>query len=148
MCLRITGVEFNRSFEVPASRLEACEAPLREVGAALDVLRVGIDVVRRRRCKAKFVIRRQGSAQRVAASYDNILFMQKSFNCLEECRVPVLVAIQGGAFGGGVDLSVACDMRYATASTRFAVKEVDLAIVADLGSLQRLPRIVGEVRVA
>ncbi len=70
--------------------------------------------------------------------------LQASVNAIEACPKPVLAAISGFCLGAGVDIAVACDMRYATASTRFSVKEVDLAIVADLGSLQRLPRIVGE----
>ena len=64
--------------------------------------------------------------------------LQASVNAIEQCRKPVLAAIQGACIGGGVD------MRYATADTRFSVKEVDLAIVADLGTLQRLPGIVGQ----
>ncbi len=73
-----------------------------------------------------------------------IVDLQSSVNAIEQCRKPVLAAIQGACVGGGVDIAAACDMRYATAATRFSVKEVDLAIVADLGSLQRLPGIVGE----
>jgi enoyl-CoA hydratase/carnithine racemase len=45
--------------------------------------------------------------------------------------------------GGGVDLACACDMRYATADARFTVKEVDIGLAADLGTLQRLPKIIG-----
>lgn len=70
--------------------------------------------------------------------------LQGAVNTVEKCRKPVLAAIQGYCLGAGLDLATACDMRYATAATRFSVKEVDLAIVADLGVLQRLPGIVGE----
>jgi enoyl-CoA hydratase len=70
--------------------------------------------------------------------------LQDSVNAIESCRKPVLAAIQGFCLGAGVDIVAACDMRYATPATRFCVKEVDLAIVADLGSLQRLPGIVGQ----
>ena len=73
-----------------------------------------------------------------------IIDLQDAVNAIERCRKPVLAAIQGFCLGAGVDIAAACDMRYATTSTRFCVKEVDLAIVADLGSLQRLPGIVGE----
>ncbi len=82
--------------------------------------------------------------QRAAASYDNILMMQKSFNCLEECRVPVIVAIQGGAFGGGVDLSVACDMRYATADAFLIIQEINIALTADVGTFPRLVKLIPE----
>jgi enoyl-CoA hydratase len=70
--------------------------------------------------------------------------LQDAVNAIERCRKPVLAAVQGFCLGAGVDIVAACDMRYATPSTRFCVKEVDLAIVADLGSLQRLPGIVGQ----
>ena len=70
--------------------------------------------------------------------------LQEAVTAVELCRKPVLAAIQGYCLGGGLDLAAACDMRYATGATRFSVKEVDLAIVADLGVLQRLPGIVGE----
>ncbi len=71
-----------------------------------------------------------------------ILWFQDCFSAIERCRVPVLVAIQGGCIGGGVDLASACDMRYASADAFFVVKEIDLAIVADVGTLQRLPRVM------
>jgi enoyl-CoA hydratase len=70
--------------------------------------------------------------------------LQDAVNAIERCRKPVLAAVQGFCLGAGVDIVAACDMRYATPATRFCVKEVDLAIVADLGSLQRLPGIVGQ----
>jgi enoyl-CoA hydratase len=73
-----------------------------------------------------------------------IVDLQDSVNAVERCRKPVIAAIHGYCLGGGVDIACACDLRLATAAARFSVKEVDLAIVADLGTLQRLPAIVGQ----
>ena len=70
--------------------------------------------------------------------------MQAAISAAELCSKPVLVAIHGACVGGGVDLVTACDMRYATQDARFSVKEIDLAIVADVGTLQRLPGLIGE----
>ncbi|XP_073145410.1 delta(3,5)-Delta(2,4)-dienoyl-CoA isomerase, peroxisomal [Henckelia pumila] len=72
-----------------------------------------------------------------------IKVMQRAVNAIEECRKPVIASIHGACIGGGVDIATACDIRYCVKSTFFSVKEVDLALAADLGSLQRLPRIVG-----
>lgn len=73
-----------------------------------------------------------------------IIDLQDCFSAVEQCRKPVIAAIQGACFGGGIDLITACDMRYCSEDAQFSVKEVDLAIVADIGTLQRLPRIVSE----
>lgn len=73
-----------------------------------------------------------------------IVDLQRTISAAELCGKPVLAAIHGACVGAGVDLATACDMRYATHDARFSVKEVDLAIVADVGTLQRLPRLVGE----
>jgi enoyl-CoA hydratase len=70
--------------------------------------------------------------------------MQESFSALERARTPVLAAVQGGCVGGGVDLVTACDARYATADAFFVVQETKLGITADLGTLQRLPKLVPE----
>lgn len=72
-----------------------------------------------------------------------ILSLQAGVSALERFRKPVVAAIQGACVGGGVDLAAACDIRCCSDDAFFAVKEVDLALAADLGSLQRLPRIVG-----
>ncbi|KAJ7537214.1 hypothetical protein O6H91_12G103000 [Diphasiastrum complanatum] len=69
--------------------------------------------------------------------------MQAAFTAFEECRKPVIAAIHGACLGAGVDMITACDLRYCTKEALFSVKEVDLAITADLGTLQRLPGIVG-----
>lgn len=70
--------------------------------------------------------------------------MQAAITAVEECRKPVVAAISGWCIGGGVDLAAACDIRVASSDARFSVREARLAIVADVGSLQRLPKIIGE----
>lgn len=72
-----------------------------------------------------------------------ILAMQESVTALERCRKPVIASIQGACIGGGIDIVTACDIRFCTEDAFFSVKEVDLALAADLGTLQRLPSIVG-----
>lgn len=67
-------------------------------------------------------------------------------SALEACSKPVIAAVHGACVGGGVDLIAAADVRLCSSDATFCVKEVDLAITADLGTLQRLPRIVGDGR--
>ncbi len=73
-----------------------------------------------------------------------ILELQASFNAVDNCRKPVLAAIQGYCIGGAIDLVSACDMRYCTVDAQFSIKEVDMGMAADVGTLQRLPRIIGD----
>ncbi|MEM6379867.1 MAG: crotonase/enoyl-CoA hydratase family protein [Bacteroidota bacterium] len=68
--------------------------------------------------------------------------LQSCINAIEDCRKPVLAAIHNGCIGGGVDIATACDIRYCAADAYFTVKEIDLGLVADIGTLQRLPKIV------
>lgn len=68
---------------------------------------------------------------------------QRSSDMIEKCTKPVICAIAGPCIGGGIDLAAACDVRLCSRDARFSVREVKVAIVADLGSLQRLPRIIG-----
>ena len=70
--------------------------------------------------------------------------LQASFTAIENCRKPVIAAIHGSCYGGGIDLITACDIRLGTKDAKLCVKEIDLAIVADVGTLQRLPHIVGQ----
>lgn len=72
-----------------------------------------------------------------------VLDMQAALTAIERCRKPVVAAVHGACVGGGVDLVAACDIRCCSRDASFVLKEVDMAIVADLGALQRLPRIVG-----
>lgn len=71
-----------------------------------------------------------------------VLALQDSFSALERARFPVIAAVQGGCIGAGVDLACACDMRYATADAFFCIQEINLGMMADLGTLQRLPRLI------
>lgn len=73
-----------------------------------------------------------------------ILDMQDTLTSLERCRKPVLAAIHGACVGGGIDLVTCADMRYCSADAYFTIKEIDIGMTADVGTLQRLPRLVGE----
>ena len=88
------------------------------------------------------------AAERAKETYRDIRRMQESVTCLEETNKPVLAAIHGYCIGGGVDLAAACEIRFASSDAIFSVREAKVAIVADLGSLQRLPRIMGAGHVA
>ena len=73
-----------------------------------------------------------------------ILNIQSSVSSIEKCSKPVIASISGGCIGAGVDIITACDMRYASDDAFFAIKEIDMGMVADLGTLQRLPRLIPE----
>jgi enoyl-CoA hydratase len=71
-----------------------------------------------------------------------VLQLQDSLSTLEEVRLPVLTAIQGGCIGGALDLACASDSRYCTADSYFIIKETELGMTADVGTLQRLPKLI------
>jgi enoyl-CoA hydratase len=73
-----------------------------------------------------------------------ILDLQDTLTSIERCRKPVIAAVHGACYGGGIDLVTACDLRYCSADAKFSVKEIDVGMTADVGTLQRLPRLVGE----
>jgi len=73
-----------------------------------------------------------------------ILDLQESLTSLERCRKPVLAAVHGACVGGGIDLICCADMRYCSADAWFSIKEIDIGMTADVGTLQRLPKLIGE----
>jgi len=83
-------------------------------------------------------------ARRAEAMRRSILALQDAFNALEEARMPVLAAVQGGAIGGAVDMLCAADCRYCTEDAFFTIKETQIGMTADVGTLQRLPHLIPE----
>ena len=79
-----------------------------------------------------------------AAIFDLLTDMQATFTKLERLRIPVIAAIQGGCIGGAVDMITACCIRYATADAFFCIQEINIGMVADVGTLQRLPKLIPE----
>lgn len=73
-----------------------------------------------------------------------LLQMQHTFNLLEQLRMPVIAAIHGGCIGGGVDMICACDIRLACVDAYFTIQEINIGMVADVGTLQRLPKLIPE----
>ena len=77
------------------------------------------------------------------ANQRHIAFLQSSLNAVEACAKPVACVLHGIAYGLAMDLSACADVRLAAADARFCVKEIDIGLAADLGTLSRLPKIVG-----
>ncbi|XP_059173333.1 delta(3,5)-Delta(2,4)-dienoyl-CoA isomerase, mitochondrial-like isoform X2 [Physella acuta] len=74
---------------------------------------------------------------------ESLQSLQDSFNVIERCPKPVIAAVHNACIGGGVDMISACDIRYCTQDAWFQIKEIDLGLAADLGTLQRFPKIIG-----
>jgi len=77
-----------------------------------------------------------------AAIFDLLTDMQATFTKIENLRIPVIFAIQGGCIGGAVDMVTAGCIRYATADAFFCIQEINIGMVADVGTLQRLPKLI------
>ena len=77
-----------------------------------------------------------------AAIFDNLTAMQATFTKLETLRIPVIAALHGGVIGGAVDMVTACCIRYGSKDTFFCIQEINIGMVADVGTLQRLPKLV------
>lgn len=82
-------------------------------------------------------------ARRGLSFLPKIQEMQRCFTVIEECPVPVIAAIHGNCIGAGVDLACCCDIRLAQVGATFSVREVQIGLAADIGTLQRLPKITG-----
>ena len=77
-----------------------------------------------------------------AAIFDLLTDMQATFSRIEELRIPVIAAIHGGCIGGALDMVAAACIRYATRDAFFCIQEINIGMVADVGSLQRLPKLM------
>jgi enoyl-CoA hydratase len=77
-----------------------------------------------------------------AAIFDLLTDMQGTFTKIENLRIPVICAIQGGCIGGAVDMVTAACIRYASADAFFCIQEINIGMVADVGTLQRLPKLI------
>ena len=82
-------------------------------------------------------------ARKALAFKSEILEMQSAFSAVEECSVPVVAAIHGACVGAGVDLVCCADVRACSPNAKFSIREVRLGLAADVGTLQRLPKLVG-----
>jgi len=87
-------------------------------------------------------ILRTGTARARLAFQEMLRRLMACFDVFDAARFPVICAIQGGCIGGALDLAAACDLRYCTADAFFCVQEINIGMAADLGVLQRLPKIV------
>lgn len=99
-------------------------------GMALDVFAGGMSMLDTR------------DARHRLAFQDGLRQLMRCFDALENARFPVIAAIQGGCIGGALDLAAACDLRVCSADAFFSVQEIHIGMAADLGVLQRLPKIV------
>lgn len=95
--------------------------------AAFDSL---MDLMKAEPARAAYAMRR------------NVLKYQESFNALERSRLPVIAAIHGACIGGGVDMISACDIRLASETASFSIEEINIGMTADVGTLQRLPKLI------
>ncbi|MGE5566976.1 MAG: crotonase/enoyl-CoA hydratase family protein [Parcubacteria group bacterium] len=87
----------------------------------------------------------QKDKQNAAESFRrHVHHLQDTFSCLDEARMPVIVAVQGGVIGGAVDMTSACDIRYASADAFFVVQEINIGMTADVGTFPRLCKLIPE----
>ena len=74
----------------------------------------------------------------------HVKMLQDAFSCLDEARMPVIAAIQGGCVGGAVDMTSACDIRYCSADAFFVIQEINIGMTADVGTFPRLCKLIPE----
>jgi len=127
--------EFKEAACWVASRSDVRALVVRGAGRAFSA---GLDLTE----AASIATNHDGQAARLQL-WHRVRHLQSCFDALAAVPQPTIVALHGISFGGAIDLAVAADMRFASADVQLSVKEVDLGIVADLGTLARLPKLVG-----
>ncbi len=121
--------------ETPEARVAILQAEGKLFTAGIDLqMLMGMNVQIQNECDGRT---REG-LRRV------ILNLQDTLTSMERCRKPVLAAIHGACVGGGIDMITCADMRYASADAYFTIKEIDIGMTADVGTLQRLPKLIGD----
>lgn len=85
-----------------------------------------------------------GDSSRLAFKMRHVVLdLQETFTVIEKCTKPVIAAIHSACVGGGVDMTSACDIRYCSQDAWFQIKEIDIGLAADVGTLQRFPKVIG-----
>lgn len=88
------------------------------------------------------IVMKAEPARAAYAMRKKVLQFQEAFNALERTRLPVIAAIQRACIGGGIDMISACDIRLATEDAYFSIEEINIGMTADVGTLQRLPKLI------
>jgi len=125
---------FNQIAGDPDCRVVVFSGAGKSFTAGIDLMDMASDVLQP---EGDDMARTSWNMRKIIAKY------QETFSVIEKCPKPVVVAIHGACVGGGVDLITACDIRLCTQDAWFQVKEVDIGLAADVGTLQRLPKVIG-----
>uniref|UniRef100_A0A8C7W8D0 Delta(3,5)-Delta(2,4)-dienoyl-CoA isomerase, mitochondrial n=1 Tax=Oncorhynchus mykiss TaxID=8022 RepID=A0A8C7W8D0_ONCMY len=125
---------FTQIAEDPDCRVVVVSGAGEVFTAGIDLMDMASEVLQP---EVDDMARTSWNMRRIIAKY------QETFSVIERCPKPVVVAVQGACVGGGVDLITACDIRLCTQDAWFQVKEVDIGLAADVGTLQRLPKVIG-----
>lgn len=125
---------FNELAENPDCRVVVVSGSGKVFTAGIDLLDMASDVLQP---EGDDMARISWNMRKTIAKY------QETFSVIEKCPKPVVVAVHGACIGGGVDLVTACDIRLCSQDAWFQVKEVDIGLAADVGTLQRLPKVIG-----
>ncbi|XP_033988667.1 delta(3,5)-Delta(2,4)-dienoyl-CoA isomerase, mitochondrial [Trematomus bernacchii] len=125
---------FNEIAADPDCRVVLVSGAGKIFTAGIDLMDMAGDILQP---EGDDMARRSWNMKKIITKY------QETFSVIEKCPKPVVVAIHGACVGGGVDLITACDIRLCTQDAWFQVKEVDIGLAADVGTLQRLPKVIG-----
>ncbi|XP_028856444.1 delta(3,5)-Delta(2,4)-dienoyl-CoA isomerase, mitochondrial-like [Denticeps clupeoides] len=125
---------FNQIAVDPECRVVIFSGAGKIFTAGIDLMHITSEFLKQ---EGDDMARKSWNQRRILSKY------QDTFSVFEKCPKPVIVAIHGACIGAGVDLITACDIRLCTKDAWFQVKEVDIGLAADVGTLQRLPKVIG-----